>query len=77
MILFRSTYKKNIINEHVSTFITIPIKTFNRGFTVQIASNCRHLINLTLTVSYKSLSLHFQDFNGVKCHQNYDMYCLL
>ena len=35
------------------------------------------MINLTLSVSYKCLCLHFQDFNGGMCHEHYVTYCLL
>ena len=35
------------------------------------------MINLTLSVSYKFLCLHFQDFNGGMCHEHYVKYCLL
>ena len=40
-ILFRFIHKKKR-NEHVNTFIFVQIGAFNSGFTVKIASNCRH-----------------------------------
>ena len=38
MIVFRFIHEKH--NEHANTFIFIPDRALNRGFRVQIASNC-------------------------------------
>ena len=41
MILFRFIHKENIMSMLILSY-SYQIGVFNRGFTVQIASNCRH-----------------------------------